>query len=245
MTDAPKTKQSAGEDGSGESPAPAQSQNQAAEQTTPAEGTTEQTPPAEATAQQTTPAEGTTEQTTPAEAATQQTTPTEGTTEQTPPAEVQHTEAEGSQAEGASVAQQQASSKKGFLLGVAGGALLVIVVGALAAFVWPGFLAGPGKPDDTAAAAVAALSSKNAAELEKVSCRDPDGKPTEQMPPQALQLIQTAKQAGPPHLSLDTMALAPVDLTLSAQGQTQNVPVSVVLGVTNGEWCMNGIAQRQ
>jgi hypothetical protein len=44
---------------------------------------------------------------------------------------------------------------------------------------------------------------------------------------------------------LDTQAQAPVDLTLSAQGQTQDLPAAVVLGVTNGEWCMNGISQQQ
>ncbi|WP_214364293.1 hypothetical protein [Pseudonocardia sp. H11422] len=168
----------------------------------------------------------------------------EGAAQQAPSAEAQHTEAEDTQAPGAPVTGQK-ESKKGLVLGLGGGAGAVIVVLVLAAFVWPGFLAGPGKPDDKAAEAVAALSSKNPGELEKVSCHGPDGKPTAQMPPQALQLIQAAKQTGPPHLSLDTQALAPVDLTLSAQGQTQDLPVDVVLGVTNGEWCMNGISQRQ
>ncbi|HTF52675.1 MAG TPA: hypothetical protein VK735_34950 [Pseudonocardia sp.] len=165
-------------------------------------------------------------------------------TAQPPPAEVQHPEAEDTQAQGAPVARQK-KSKKGLLLGLGGGALVVIVVLVLAAFVWPGCLVGPGKPDDKAAEAVAALASKNPGELEKVSCHGPDGKPTAQMPPQALQLIQAAKQTGPPHLLLDTQARVPVDLTLSAQGQTQDLPVDVVLGVTDGEWCMNGISQRQ
>jgi hypothetical protein len=65
------------------------------------------------------------------------------------------------------------------------------------------------------------------------------------MSPQVLQLIQATKQTGPPHLSLDTQALAPVEFTLSAQGQTQSVAADVVLAVTNGAWCMDGISQRQ
>ncbi|MHA6796607.1 hypothetical protein ACVGVM_24305 [Pseudonocardia bannensis] len=166
----------------------------------------------------------------------------EGTRRQTPSAEVQHTETEDTQVQGASAAGRK-EGRKALLLGLGGG--LVVAAFVLAAFVWPGFLAGPGKPDDKAAEAVAALSSKNPGELEKVSCHGPDGKPVAQLPPQALQLIQAVKQTGPPQLSLDTQALAPVDLTLSAQGQTQDLPVDVVLGVTNGEWCMNGISQRQ
>lgn len=152
--------------------------------------------------------------------------------------------AEDTRAQGASDAQRKAN-KKGLLLGLGGGALVVIVVLALAAFVWPACFIGPGKPDDKAAESVAALASKNPGELEKVSCRDPEGKPIAQLPPQVLQLIQTAKPAGPPHLLLDTQARAPVDLTLSALGQSHDIPIDVVLGVTKGEWCMNGIADRQ
>lgn len=168
-------------------------------------------------------------------------------TSEPPPA--QHTDADDAQAQntedqGGSIAVRKAT-RKGLLLGLGAGAVVVIVLLALAAFVWPACLSGPGKPDDKAAQAVAALASKNPGELEKASCRGPDGNPTAQLPPQAMQLIQAAKQAGPPHLLLDTQARTPVDLTLSAQGQTQNIPIDVVLGVTKGEWCMAGIAQRQ
>ncbi|NMH99499.1 hypothetical protein [Pseudonocardia acidicola] len=155
----------------------------------------------------------------------------------------QGTETEDTQAQGAPDAPQKAG-KKGLLLGLGVGAVVVVAL-VLTAFVWPGFLAGPGKPDGKAAEAVAALASKDPGQLEKVSCHGPDGKATTQMPAQALQLIQAAKQTGPPQLLLDTQAVAPVDLTLSAQGQTQNLQADVVLGVTNGEWCMNGISQRQ
>lgn len=158
--------------------------------------------------------------------------------------EVEHTGTEDTQAQGASTAQPNAT-RKSLLIGLGGGALVVVVVLAIAAFVWPACLIGPGKPDGKAAEAVAALASKNPGDLEKVACHGPDGKAVAQLPPQALQLIQTAKQAGPPHLLLDTQARAPVDLTLSALGQTRDIPIDVVLGVTKGEWCMNGIAERQ
>jgi hypothetical protein len=164
-------------------------------------------------------------------------------TSERPHADAQ-TEAGDTQAQGASIAQRKAT-KKGLLLGLGGGALVVIVVLALAAFVWPACLIGPGKPDDKAAEAATALASKNPAELEKVSCHGPDGRPIAQLPPQVLQLIQAAKQAGPPHLLLDTQARAPVDLTVGALGQSRDIPIDVVLGVTKGEWCMNGIADRQ
>lgn len=161
-----------------------------------------------------------------------------------PPHTDAHTEAGDTQAQDTSIAQRKAI-KKGLLLGLGGGALLVIVVLALAAFVWPACLIGPGKPDDKAAAAATALASKNPAELEEVSCHGPDGKPVGQLPPQVLQLIQAAKQAGPPHLLLDTQARAPVDLTVGVLGQSRDIPIDVVLGVTKGEWCMNGVAERQ
>jgi hypothetical protein len=179
----------------------------------------------------------------------------EGAARQAPSAEAQPAEAEDTEAEDTQAEDTQAQdapvagptgSKKGLLLGLGGAAVgVVIAVLVIAAFAWPGFLAGPGKPDDTAARAVAALASKDPGELDKVSCHGPDGKPTPQLPPQALQLIQAAKQTGAPQLLLDTQAQAPVDLTLSAQGQTQDLPAAVVLGVTNGEWCMNGISQQQ
>jgi hypothetical protein len=137
-------------------------------------------------------------------------------------------------------------NKKSVLVGFAGGAVAAVAVLALAGYVWPGFLAGPGTPDATAAEVTAAMSSKNPAELDKVSCHGPDGKPTNHMlPPQAMQLIQSVTETAPPRLSLDTEAMAPIELTLSAQGQTQKLPANLVLTVSNGQWCMNGLAQQQ
>jgi hypothetical protein len=139
---------------------------------------------------------------------------------------------------------QSKKGNKGLLIGLSAAALVIVVL-VLAAFVWPGFLAGPGKPDAKATEAAAALGSKDAGQLDKVACHGPDGKSSGQLPPQVLQLIQSAAQTGPPVLTLDTQARVPVDLTLSAQGQTQKIPVDLVLGVTNHAWCMDGIAQRQ
>jgi hypothetical protein len=167
------------------------------------------------------------------------------TTQQASSAEEQHAESGNSEGEDTSASQQN-GSKKGLLIGLGSGVLVGVLVGlAFAGFVKPAFLVGPGKPDGKTSEVTAALASKNAGGMENASCRDPDGKLVQQLPPQALQLIQSAKPTGPPHLSLDTEALTPVDLTLSAQGQTQTVPVDIVLGVTNGHWCMKGIAQRQ
>jgi hypothetical protein len=161
-----------------------------------------------------------------------------------PSGEGQGIQAEDTQSEGNRVARL-GERKAALLVGFGVGVLASVVVLVLAAFVWPGFHSGPGKPDNKAAEVVTALSSKDPAQVDKVSCHAPDGKSAGQMAPQVLQLIQAAKQTGPPHLSLDTQALAPVQFTLSAQGQTQNVAVDVVLAVTNGAWCMDGISQRQ
>lgn len=133
---------------------------------------------------------------------------------------------------------------RGVLLG-AGAAVLVVVALALGAFVWPGWLAGPGKADDEATAAISALSSKDAGALDKVACHTPDGKALAQLPPQAMQLIQSATSAGPPTLVIDTQAQQPITLTISAQGQTQNLPANVLLGVDDGQWCMLGLSMRQ
>lgn len=183
-------------------------------------------------------------------------------TEQTPAAEAQHTEADSGEADSAAaetgkadseadggevqgVPAAQQNKKRGLTLGLASGAVGLVVGLLLGALVGPHVLPGPGKPDGKASEVVAALASKNPGEMEKVSCHSPDGKPTKQLPPQALQLIQSVKSAGAPQLSLDTEAQAPVDLTLSAQGQTQTIPIAMVLGVTDGQWCMKGITQRQ
>lgn len=147
---------------------------------------------------------------------------------------------------GSGVTPAPSQGRKGLLLGAGG-----VLVGAAAmflvtAFLAPGFLAGPGSPDDAAAKATSALATKNAEELEKVACHGPDGKSIAAVPPDALALIQAANQTGPPQLALDTQAHAPVDLTVTAEGgQSQMLPAEVLLGVTGGEWCMSGIAQRQ
>ncbi|RKT89162.1 hypothetical protein SAMN05421805_101714 [Saccharopolyspora antimicrobica] len=145
-----------------------------------------------------------------------------------------------------SSAAASGGGKKGLFIGLGSG-LLVGAVAALAfaGFVKPDFLVGPGKPDGTASAVTAALAGKDAAGLAASSCRAPDGTLAPQLPPQALQLIQSAEQSGPPRRSLDSEALTPVDLTINVQGQTQTVPIDVVLGVTGGDWCMKGIADRQ
>jgi hypothetical protein len=135
--------------------------------------------------------------------------------------------------------------RKGLLIGLGSGLLVGLVVALLlGAFVWPGYLTGPGDPQETADRATTALGAKDSAGLEAVSCKAPDGRATAALPPQALQLIGRAAPAGPVQLTLDTEARVPVDLTLNAQGQTQTLPSDLVLGVDDGSWCLNGLAER-
>ncbi|MEJ2889675.1 hypothetical protein [Actinomycetospora aeridis] len=124
-------------------------------------------------------------------------------------------------------------------------AAVAVVALAVTAFIAPGWVVTPGSPDARAAQMTSALAAKDPAALEAVSCRDQQGNPTNPFPPDALGLIQAAEPAGPTQLVLDTQARAPVDLTLSAQGQVQRLPADLVLGVTDGQWCMSGISQRQ
>ncbi|MGW1681942.1 hypothetical protein [Saccharopolyspora sp. NPDC002376] len=161
-------------------------------------------------------------------------------------AESAEVEAESADTEAAEAsASPKRGGKNGLLVGLGSGLVVGAVAGlAFAGFVKPDFLVGPGKPDDKASAVTAALAGKDASGLAASSCRGPDGTLAPQLPPEALQFIQSAEQSGPPIQSLDSEALSPVDLTLSAQGQTQTLPVNVVLGVTNGEWCMKGLSQR-
>ncbi len=136
-------------------------------------------------------------------------------------------------------------SKTGLLLGLVSGAFVLLLVLVLVAFfVWPGY-AGPGSPDSKAEEAAAALSSKDSGQLDQVSCHSEDGKPLAQISPEALKLVQSAKPSGGAQMILDTEAHAPVDLTLSAQGQTQTLPSTAVLGVSHHQWCLKGLAQRQ
>ena len=114
----------------------------------------------------------------------------------------------------------------------------------MTALLVPGWAINPGSPDSVAEQATAALAAKDPAQLDAVSCRNQQGVPTNPFPPDALALIQQATPAGPPTLELDTQARAPVDLVLSAQGQTQQLPADIVMGVTDGQWCMAGISQR-
>ena len=136
-------------------------------------------------------------------------------------------------------------SKTGLLLGLVSGAFVLLLALVLVAFfVWPGY-AGPGDPKSKADEAAAALASKDPGRLDQVSCHSEDGKSLAQISPQALNLVQSAKPVGGPQMLLDTEAHAPVDLTLSAQGQTQTLPSTAILGVSHHEWCLKGLAQRQ
>lgn len=133
----------------------------------------------------------------------------------------------------------------GVLLGVTSSLLVIVVaLGLVAMFVYPGY-AGPGSPDKTAQDTATALASKDPAQLEQVSCKSPEGKPTTQIPPQAMQMIAAAQSTAPPQVVLDTEAHAPMNLTLTAQGQTQTLPSIAVLGVSQHKWCLKGLAQQQ
>ncbi|MEJ2865610.1 hypothetical protein [Actinomycetospora flava] len=123
-------------------------------------------------------------------------------------------------------------------------AALAVVALAVTALLIPGWAIRPGSPDRVAEQATAALAAKDPAQLDAVSCRNQQGASANPFPPDALGLIQQATPAGPPILELDTQARAPVDLVLSAQGQSQQLPADIVLGVTDGKWCMAGISQR-
>jgi hypothetical protein len=136
-------------------------------------------------------------------------------------------------------------NRNSLLIGLGAGVAATALVLAFTGYVWPGFAAGPGAPNSAATQAVTALGSKDASQLDQVSCRGPNGTPTAMLPPQAMQLIQTIKISGPTHLVLDTQALAPVDLTLGAAGKTQTIPADVVLGVNDRQWCLSGFAPRQ
>jgi hypothetical protein len=137
--------------------------------------------------------------------------------------------------------------RPGWSMVVALGAVAAVAVVALAvtAFLAPGWVVNPGSPDDTATRATTALATKDAGGLDAVSCRNQQGRSTNPFPPDALPLVQTATPSGPPHLELDTQAVAPVDLVLSAPGRTQTLPADLVLAVTDGHWCMAGVSQRQ
>ena len=136
--------------------------------------------------------------------------------------------------------------RKGLFFGLAGGLLVgAIVALLLGAFVYPGYLSGPGNPDDTANEIVTALAAKDAPALDQLSCRGPDGAAVSQLSPQVLQLIGGVKATGPTTAFIDTEARTPVDLTLTAQGQTQTLPSEIVIGQVQGDWCLKGLAQRQ
>jgi hypothetical protein len=128
----------------------------------------------------------------------------------------------------------------GIVIGVVG---VVVAVLAVTAYAWPGFLTGPGKPDDVGAKAITAFQNKDAATLNDLGCKDPDGKPIAEVPQQLLDALQATKPTGAPTLLLDTQAQVPATMTLSQQGQTQDVPVAVVLYVNKGEWCVAGLSE--
>jgi hypothetical protein len=117
-----------------------------------------------------------------------------------------------------------------------------VVVALVAIFIWPGHLFGPGSPDSVASQSVAALVAKDRAAIDRLSCRGPGGAPV--VSGDILNVISGAKPAGPATAVIDTEAHAPVDLTVSFQGQTQALPINLVLGVSDGNWCFKSISQR-
>jgi hypothetical protein len=136
--------------------------------------------------------------------------------------------------------------RKGFAFGTIGGLLVgAIVALLLGALVWPGYLLGPGNPDDTANQITSALSAKDGPTLDRLSCKGADGRSVTQLSGQVLQYITKVAPAGPTTRLLDTEARTPVDVTLSVQGQTQTLPSELVLGESKGDWCLKGLAQRQ
>ncbi|WP_433802375.1 hypothetical protein [Actinomycetospora sp. CA-084318] len=136
--------------------------------------------------------------------------------------------------------------RKGLAFGTAGGLVLgAIVALLLGAFVYPGYLGGPGNPEDTANQVVTALAAKDAPALEQISCKGPDGNAVAQLSPQVLQLIGSVRPSGPTTTVIDTEARTPVDLQLTYQGQSQTLPSEIVLGQAQGAWCLKGLAQRQ
>ena len=97
--------------------------------------------------------------------------------------------------------------RKGFAFGAAGGILIgAIVALLLGALVWPGYLLGPGSPDDTANQVTTALSTKDGPTLDRLSCKGPDGQPVSQLSGQVLQYIQKVTPAGPTTTLIDTEA---------------------------------------
>jgi hypothetical protein len=140
---------------------------------------------------------------------------------------------------------EPAGRPMGLVIALGAVAAIAVVALAVTALLYPGFLVNPGSPDDRAAQITTALATKDGAALDAASCRTPNGQPLNPLTPDALTLIESAVPAGPAQLMLDTQARAPIDLTLSAQGQTQTLPADLVLGVTDGEWCMTGLTQRQ
>ena len=67
----------------------------------------------------------------------------------------------------------------------------------LGALVWPGYLLGPGDPQGTADQITQALSAKDSAALDGLSCKGPNGAPVTQLSPQVLQFITKVAPAGP------------------------------------------------
>jgi hypothetical protein len=136
--------------------------------------------------------------------------------------------------------------RKGFAFGTIGGLLIgAIVALLLGALVWPGYLLGPGNPDDAANQITSALSAKDGPTLDRLSCKGADGRSVTQLSGQVLQYITKVAPAGPTTTLIDTEARTPVDVTLSVQGQTQTLPSELVLGESKGDWCLKGLAQRQ
>ena len=224
---------------------------------TPAEPSPTDSRPAEPSPTDPTPAEPAPTDPTPTGPAPTDPTPTDPTSAESSPTGSTATEQApgheaGEEAPGASVPPSgdpsaaktrkpgRAALVTGIVIGVVG---VVVAVLAVTAYAWPGFLTGPGKPDDVGAKAITAFQNKDAATLNDLGCKDPDGKPIAEVPQQLLDALQATKPTGAPTLLLDTQAQVPATMTLSQQGQTQDVPVAVVLYVNKGEWCVAGLSE--
>ncbi|GAA4747273.1 hypothetical protein [Actinomycetospora chibensis] len=139
---------------------------------------------------------------------------------------------------------EPAGRPMGLVIALGAVAALAVVALAVTALLYPGFLVKPGSPDARATEMTTALANKDAAALESLSCHDQQGLSSNPFPPDVMSIVQSATPSGPAELKLDTQARAPVDIVVSAGGQTQTLPADLVLAVTDGNWCMTGVSQR-
>ena len=151
--------------------------------------------------------------------------------------------AEGSAAE--KPAKAPSGKRRPVLLGILAGFVVgFLVIGLVGAFLWPGNAVGPGSPDSVASEATAAFTAKDAAALDGLSCKAPDGKAIQPIDAQVFGVIASSKPAGPARLQMESEARVPLDLTITYQGQQQPLPVDLVLGETDRAWCLKGLTSR-